>query len=77
MLQQKVVIEVHMKCEKCRSKALEIAFLKDGVFSVALKGKIKNQIEVIGDGIVDAAGLAETLRRKVGFAYLVSVEELN
>ena len=33
-----------------------------GVISVALKGESKNQIEVIGEGIVEAAGLAEILR---------------
>ena len=44
---------------------------------MALKGESKNRIEVIGEGIVDAAGLAETLRKKVGFADLVSVEEVK
>ena len=48
-----------------------------GVISVAIKGEKKNRIEVIGEGIVDAAGLAETLRKKVGFADLVSVEEVE
>ncbi|GMN62120.1 hypothetical protein TIFTF001_031201 [Ficus carica] len=76
-MKQKVVIEVQMKCKKCRSKALEIAVAKDGVISVALKGETKNRIEVIGEGIVDAAGLAETLRKKVGFADLMSVEEVK
>ena len=44
---------------------------------MAIKGEKKNRIEVIGEGIVDAAGLAETLRKKVGFADLVSVEEVE
>ncbi|PON94099.1 hypothetical protein TorRG33x02_101380 [Trema orientale] len=77
MLQQKIVIEVRMKCKKCRSKALKIATAEDGVTSVALKGENKNQMEIIGDGIVDAAGLAETLRKKVGYADIVSVEEVK
>ncbi|PON43279.1 hypothetical protein PanWU01x14_274770 [Parasponia andersonii] len=77
MLQQKIVIEVQMKCKKCRSKALKIATAEDGVTSVALKGENKNRMEIIGDGIVDAAGLAETLRKKVGYADLVSVEEVK
>ncbi|XP_024021948.1 heavy metal-associated isoprenylated plant protein 47 [Morus notabilis] len=76
-MKQKVVIEVEMKCKKCRSKALEIAVAKDGVTSVAIKGERKNRIEVIGEGFVDAAGLAETLRKKVGFADLVSVEDVK
>ncbi|KAF4371262.1 hypothetical protein G4B88_016171 [Cannabis sativa] len=74
---QKVIIEVKMKCKKCRSKALAIAVGKKGVTSVAFKGESKNQIEVIGEGIVDAAGLAEMLRKKVGYANLVSVEEVR
>lgn len=54
-----------------------LLFIIIGVISVALKGEKKNRIEVIGEGIVDAAGLAETLRKKVGFADLVSVEEIK
>ncbi|XP_062080567.1 heavy metal-associated isoprenylated plant protein 16-like [Humulus lupulus] len=76
-MNQKVVIEVNMKNNKQRSKALGIALVKDGVISVALKGERKSQIEVIGEGIVDAAGLAETLRKKVGYAELVSVEQVK
>ena len=48
-----------------------------GVISVALKGESKNRIEVIGEGVVDAAGLAEILRKKVGYADLVSVQEVK
>ncbi|XP_062079129.1 heavy metal-associated isoprenylated plant protein 47-like [Humulus lupulus] len=76
-MKQKIVIEVSMKCQKCRSKALQIAVVKDGVISVALKGESKNQIEVIGEGVVDAVGLAQTLRKKVGYANIVTVEQLK
>ena len=48
-----------------------------GVTSVALKGESKNRIEVIGEGVVDAAGLTETLRKKVGYADIVSVQEVK
>ncbi|KAF4349520.1 hypothetical protein CsatB_013224 [Cannabis sativa] len=75
-MKQKVVVEVSMKCQKCRSKALEIAAVKNGVISVALKGESKNQIEVIGEGI-DAVGLAKTLRKKVGYASILTVEQLK
>ena len=44
---------------------------------MALKSESKNRIEVIGEGIVDAVGLAKALRKKVGFADLVSVEEVK
>lgn len=43
-----------------------------GVESAALQGQEKNQIEVIGEGI-DAVALTTLLRKKVGFAELVSV----
>lgn len=47
-----------------------------GVISVAFKGAKRDQIEIIGDE-VDAAGLAELLRKKLGYADLVSVEEIK
>ncbi|GFZ16830.1 hypothetical protein Acr_26g0001000 [Actinidia rufa] len=52
-MKQKIVIEVQMKCEKCRSKAL---------MTVAT---------------VDATALTQSLRKKVGFASLESVEEVE
>lgn len=48
-----------------------------GFISVAFKGDPKNQIEVIGRGIVDAAGLTGALRKKLGHANLLSVEEVK
>lgn len=47
-----------------------------GVISVAFKGAKRDQIEIIGDE-VDAAGLAKLLRKKLGYADLVSVEEIT
>ena len=44
---------------------------------MALKGEYKNRIEVIGDGIIDAACLTETLRKEVGYADILSVEEVK
>jgi hypothetical protein len=32
MLQQKIVIKVHMSSEKCRSKAMKIAATADGTY---------------------------------------------
>lgn len=43
-----------------------------GVESVALKGDDMRQIEVMGDG-VDAVALTTSLRKKVGYAEVVSV----
>ncbi|KAL5548565.1 hypothetical protein UlMin_003796 [Ulmus minor] len=76
-MKQKVLIEVQMKCEKCRTKAKEIVSQADGIISWALKGEKRNQIEIIGEGIVDSAGLAEKLTKRVGKAELVSVVEVK
>ncbi|KAH7546863.1 hypothetical protein FEM48_Zijuj01G0246100 [Ziziphus jujuba var. spinosa] len=37
----------------------------------------RNRMVIIGDGIIDAAGLALSLRKKLGYADLVSVEEVE
>lgn len=44
-----------------------------GVDSAALKGEDKGQIEIIGDGM-DTVALTTLLRKKVGYAEIVSVE---
>lgn len=46
-----------------------------GVNSVAFNEEKKDQMVIIGDG-VDAASLALSLRKKVGHATLVIVEEI-
>ncbi|KAL6202460.1 hypothetical protein ACLB2K_026168 [Fragaria x ananassa] len=76
MMKQKITIEANIWCDKCRSKAMKIAAVEDGVKSVAFKGPRRDQIEIIGDG-VDAARLAKLLRKKLGYADLVSVEEIT
>ncbi|KAF5726524.1 hypothetical protein HS088_TW22G00202 [Tripterygium wilfordii] len=55
-----------------QSKALKIAVCLPGVEQAALGGTEKDQIEVTGNGI-DAVRLTDMLRKKVGFAYLISV----
>ncbi|KAF7833278.1 heavy metal-associated isoprenylated plant protein 16 [Senna tora] len=72
-LKQKVVIEVgSMNTQKLRSKALKIAVSCAGVEAAGLKGEGKKQIEVTGEGI-DAVALTNVLRKRVGFAEIVSV----
>ncbi|KAJ9687082.1 hypothetical protein PVL29_015797 [Vitis rotundifolia] len=71
-MKKKVVIKVTMNGEKSRSKSLKVAVGVAGVESAALQGQEKNQIVVIGEGI-DAVALTTLLRKKVGFAELVSV----
>ncbi|KAI6673441.1 hypothetical protein NL676_001347 [Syzygium grande] len=58
--------------EDTRSKALKLTAGFPGVQSVKLMGD-KDQIEVTGD--VDAVNLTTKLRKKVGFAEIVSVSE--
>ncbi|XP_043721177.1 heavy metal-associated isoprenylated plant protein 47-like [Telopea speciosissima] len=73
-LQQKMVIKICMKGENSRQKALKIAVTQPGVESVALQGPEKDQLVVIGDGI-DSIVLMTLLRKSMGYAELVSVEE--
>ncbi|GLT83643.1 hypothetical protein SLE2022_019200 [Rubroshorea leprosula] len=76
MLQQKIVIKVSMHCDKCRTKAMKIAAVADGVTSVAFQGEDRDRLLIEGDG-VDAACLTESLRKKLCHATLETVEEIK
>lgn len=52
-------------------------YIYAGVNTVAFKGERKNQMEIIGDGIIDSARLTQSLRDNVCYADLVTVEELK
>ncbi|KAI4296082.1 hypothetical protein L6164_036071 [Bauhinia variegata] len=73
-MKQKIVMKVQMNCKKCRTKALKVAAAANGVNFVGLEGQEKEKLVVIGDG-VDAANLAISLRKKVGYTDLLSVSE--
>ncbi|PQM35902.1 uncharacterized protein Pyn_04050 [Prunus yedoensis var. nudiflora] len=75
-LQQKITIEAQIRCDKCRSQAMKIAVAEDGVISVAFQGPNRDKMVITGDG-VDAADMAKSLRKKLGYADLVSVEEIT
>ncbi|KAL4618747.1 hypothetical protein ACB092_06G033300 [Castanea dentata] len=75
-MKQKIVIKVQVRCDKCRSKAMKVAAATDGVMSVSLQGVDRDQVVVIGER-VDAACLTNTLRKKVGYARLETVEEVK
>ncbi|KAL5565572.1 hypothetical protein UlMin_028736 [Ulmus minor] len=75
-MKQKIVVRVQMSCNKCRKKALKIAAMEDGVSSVEIGGEDKDRLVVTGDG-VDPVCLTSSLRKKVGSATLLSVEELK
>ncbi|KAL5735784.1 hypothetical protein ACOSP7_030240 [Xanthoceras sorbifolium] len=76
MIQQKIVIKLQVQCDKCRSKAMKIAAVADGVISVAFEGEDKSKVVMTGDG-TDAAIVAGRLRKKLGYADLLSVEEVK
>ncbi|KAF3962716.1 hypothetical protein CMV_012805 [Castanea mollissima] len=66
---------VHIKKgEEARKKGMKIAVGISGVESACLKGQDKDQMEVKGEGI-GTAELALLLRKKVGYASIVSVAE--
>ncbi|XVF76971.1 hypothetical protein PTKIN_Ptkin14bG0002800 [Pterospermum kingtungense] len=73
-MKQKIVIKVQMHCDKCRTKAMKIAAVANGVSSVAIGGKDKDQVVVTGEGI-DSANLTCVLRKKLGYANIISVGE--
>ncbi|KAK9941130.1 hypothetical protein M0R45_017757 [Rubus argutus] len=75
MVQQKIVMKVPMSCEKHRTRALKIAAVAKGVSKVAIEAE-KGQVEVIGEG-VDSMCLTMSLRKKLGHADIVSVEEVK
>ncbi|XP_058781695.1 heavy metal-associated isoprenylated plant protein 46-like [Vicia villosa] len=76
MAKQKVVINVTMKNQKARSSAMKIAVGVREVESAAIKGDSKDQIEVTGEGI-DSVKLTRLLRKKFGYANLVSVGDVE
>ncbi|XP_009418211.2 heavy metal-associated isoprenylated plant protein 47-like [Musa acuminata AAA Group] len=72
-MKKKIVIKVQMKCDRCRVKAMQVVAAA-GADSVAVEGEEKDQLVVVGD-CVDPANLTTTLRKKVGHACIVKVEE--
>ncbi|RCV34049.1 hypothetical protein SEVIR_7G140300v4 [Setaria viridis] len=75
-MKQKIVIKVSMSSEKSRSKAMELVARADGVSSMGVTGNGKDQLEVVGDG-VDTVCLVKCLRKKLGHADILKVEEVK
>ncbi|KAL1307899.1 hypothetical protein HN51_049792 [Arachis hypogaea] len=74
---KKIVIQVHnMGSDKCRSKAMKIAAVCQGVESVAVEGESKDQLVVTGDG-VDSVCLTNQIRKKFRGASIISVEDVK
>ena len=61
---------------RARLKGLIYYFYQTGVNSVAIEGADKSQVVVIGEE-VDSACLTRSLRKKLGHATIVSVQELK
>ncbi|CAN6275969.1 unnamed protein product [Urochloa humidicola] len=77
MTKQKIVIKVsQLASEKTRSKAMALVAKADGVSSMGVTGDGKDQLEVVGDG-VDTVCLVQCLRRKIGHAEILKVEEVK
>ncbi|KAL9816462.1 hypothetical protein AtNW77_Chr4g0277901 [Arabidopsis thaliana] len=72
---KKILMSVSMRCDKCRSEALKIG-AKTTVTFVGIEGEEKDKVVVIGEG-VDAACLVVRLRKKVGFADIISVTDVD
>ncbi|XP_043725841.1 heavy metal-associated isoprenylated plant protein 47-like [Telopea speciosissima] len=75
-MKQKIVMKVQMNCQKCRTKACEIAASSDGVEEIRIEGEEKDQVVVIGEG-VDSIRMVQCLRKKVGWAYILSIGEVK
>ncbi|XP_031481058.1 heavy metal-associated isoprenylated plant protein 47-like [Nymphaea colorata] len=73
---QKLVLDVPLYCQKCRTKALKIAAVAHGVTSVALEGENKVQLVVVGEG-VDPVCLVKALRKKVGYTQMINFAPLS
>ncbi|CAN6248993.1 unnamed protein product [Urochloa humidicola] len=65
-----------MPCERSRSRAMSLAARADGVISVAITGDARDKLKVVGDG-VDPVCLVSCLRKKVGHAEILQVEEVK
>jgi hypothetical protein len=68
-LQQKFIVKLSLDDAKKRTKALKTAVTLNGVQSITVDG---DKLVVIGDGI-DAITLTTLLRKKLGYADLISV----
>ncbi|TXG67634.1 hypothetical protein EZV62_008909 [Acer yangbiense] len=76
MMQQEIVIMLKLKCDKCRSKAVADGWSYMCNFSGMERRRGKNKLVMTGDG-TDAATVTGSLRKKLCYAYLVSVEQVK
>ncbi|XP_050370911.1 heavy metal-associated isoprenylated plant protein 47-like [Argentina anserina] len=74
-VKQKIVMKVQFSSEKRRTEAFKIAAGFKGVSDVSVEAD-KDKVIVIGIGI-DSVCLAKSLRNKLGYAQISSVEEVK
>ncbi|PRQ35001.1 heavy metal-associated isoprenylated plant protein 47-like [Rosa rugosa] len=74
-MKQKIVMKVQFSSEKRRTDAFKIAAGTKGVSDVSIEAG-KDQVVVIGDG-VDSVCLTQSLRKKLRYVEIVSVEEVK
>ncbi|KAA8544978.1 hypothetical protein F0562_019805 [Nyssa sinensis] len=75
-MKKKIVMEVQMKCDKCRTKAMQTVAKAYGVEFIGLEGERRDKVVVTGDGI-DSIELAKSLRKKVGRTDIISVADVK
>ncbi|XP_059442236.1 heavy metal-associated isoprenylated plant protein 47-like [Corylus avellana] len=71
-----MVIKVQMNNDRRRTRAMKIAAAAYGVSSVAIQGPEKDELVVSGEDI-DSVNLTRSLRRKLCYAAILSVEEVK
>ncbi|KAI9109075.1 hypothetical protein K1719_020030 [Acacia pycnantha] len=75
-MSKKIIIKVGVCNEKGRSKAMKVAAVRPGVNSMSIEGEGRDQLVVTGQGI-DSVELANILRKKLGHATIVSVQDVE
>ncbi|KAK4279104.1 hypothetical protein QN277_016859 [Acacia crassicarpa] len=73
---KKIIVKVGVCNEKGRSKAMKIAAVRPGMNSMSIEGEGRDQLVVIGEGI-DSVELVNILRKKLGHATIVSVQDVE
>ncbi|XP_055822571.1 heavy metal-associated isoprenylated plant protein 47-like [Solanum dulcamara] len=74
-MKKKIVIDLPLNTDQCRSKAMQIAVRSPGVISVNIDNE-KGHLVVIGIG-VDFFKLMHCIKRKFKCSRIVSIEEVK
>ncbi|KAK9283158.1 hypothetical protein L1049_011389 [Liquidambar formosana] len=69
-------MKVQLNSDKCRSKAMKLVRLVFFFMRMEIQGADKDELVVIGERVA-SVGLTNLLRKKVGYATIVKVEEMK